>query len=347
MKLSEIVSTEQPTGQTEPTTKLRLSSIMAQEEPNQALNNLKGATIGIPALAGAGYGLYKSRIPQTIGGGISAIGKGVANLPKVVNTQKGTKFAEEVRQAFIEAHSQVVNKFGKDIDTLAIKYPNNSVNLSELVSDLQANPDISKQTLGILKRVPKLDNILENPKLASNINLRDTQDIVNYLQTKVPKNIRTNNFDLLDTINTIKGKQLEAFPELAGTRAEYAKFIEPYKNVKNYFRFNKLLDAIKNRFGGAEGEMAVKKILPPEVVKKLKGYRSGAKLAELPGDIPFLGRFFRSIGGALSVYPMASQAFEVWLNRNDPQAQINAMIGGAPLPPKGSWERDVRMGRGI
>jgi hypothetical protein len=288
-----------------------VESPMAQpnQKPNLAQNMLSaGAGVGMAGLGA--WGLMKSGIPQGIGGGISKLSSGILNMPKVINHQKGTNFAEEIRSSFIKSHTDVVNKFGADIDKLSVKYPQAKVNLSELVSDLQTNPDISKQTLNILKKVPKLKDILKNPKYASNVSLRDAQDIVNHLQTKIPKNIRANNFDLLDTINTIKGQQLEAFPEMAGARAEYAKFIEPYKNVKQYFRFNKLLESVKNKFGGAEGQAAVEKIFPKEVIKKLGGYRAAAKLAEIPQDLPIVGRLFKSMGGALGVAPMALQAID-------------------------------------
>ena len=315
MKLREVMGKEQEnlTG-----TKLKLSSIK-EETSNETLNNIKGAAFGIPALAGAGYGLYKSRIPQTIGRETAQIGRGIVNLPKVLNVNKGTDFAEMVRNSFAEAHTEMVNKFGNEIKGQMVKFPNTKVNLSELLFDLQTNPDISKQTLSILKSTPKLDALMENPKLASSVSLKDAQSIVNHLQTRMPKDIKVNKFDLLDTINTIKGQQLEAFPELSKARSEYRAFIEPYKNVKNYFKFNKVLNAIKNKFGGAEGQVAVEKILPKEVLKKMKGYRSAAKLAELPGDVPFLGKFFRSVGGALSVYPAISGAIDYARN---PQAYL-------------------------
>jgi hypothetical protein len=292
---------------------LKLSSI--KDEPMSS--NPLGSVGGVAALGGAAYGLYKSKIPQNIGKAVGSLGSGIVNMPKIINHQKGTSFAEEIRGAFVKSHSSVVDKFGADIAKLSAKYPQNSVNLSELVSDLQTNPDISKQTLSILKKTPGLDRLLENPKLSANVPLKDAQNMVNYLQTKVPKNIRVNSFDLLDTINEIKGQQLSAFPELEGARAEYRKFIEPYKNVKQYFRFNKLLDSIKNKFGGAEGQAAVEQIFPKEVIKKMGGYRAAAKLAEIPQDLPIVGRMFKSIGGALGIAPMALGALDFQNRMNE------------------------------
>ena len=132
--------------------------------------------------------------------------------------------------------------------------------------------------------------------------------LLNHLETKIPQNIKVNNLDVLDAINTVKGAQLGAFPEMAEIRTNYQTFIEPYKNIKSYFKFNRILNAIKNKFGGAEGEAAAESILPKEVVKKIKGYRAAANLAQMPGETPLIGRWIRNLGSMLVFYPMISQA---------------------------------------
>jgi hypothetical protein len=335
MKLSDVLEEKQE-GITE--SNLKLSSIKDRNPPDEMMNNIKGVAVGVPTAAALAYGLWKSKIPQNIGKGAEALGSGIANLPKVVNVNKGTNFAEQIRKAFIEAHTEKVNQFGGEINKLTAKYPNNTVDLSELLSDLQTNPDISKQTLSVLKKVPKMGSLMENPQLASTVPLRDAQSIVNYLQTKIPREIRIKDFDLLDTINTIKGKQLESFPELAGARGEYRAFIEPYKNVKQFFKFNRLLNAIKNKFGGAEGQAAVEKILPKEVIKKMGGYRSAARLAELPQDIPLVGRTLKSLGGMLSIYPSISGALHYQKQMEEAKKKGAYRIGAfgeiTPLSPE-------------
>jgi hypothetical protein len=282
------------------------------EEPQTSGGGVPGAAIGLGALGGAGYGLYKSGIPQFVGRGVRNVAQGFGNLPKVVNPQKGTDFAQTIRKSFVDAHTEKVNAFGNSLDQLAINNPTRSVSLADSVRDIAENwDDFSSSTKSAIKNTPVLNKYLKLDKTGKmtiignpgNIDLKSTQEIINHINTKVPANIKANNLDLIDTINNIKGAQLEAFPEMEQVRADYRKFIEPYKNVKQYFKFNKLLNAIKNRFGGAEGQVEVEKILPKEVIKKMTGYRSAAKLAEVPGDIPLVGRMFRSVGGALSVAP--------------------------------------------
>ncbi len=283
-------------------------ALKTTQKPNDGVSSLVGGLGGAAVLGGIGFGLAKTGIPQKLGRGIGTIGSGIANMPKVFNVDKGSNFAQQIRGAYTQAHTKAVNKFGIELDALAKSAPKTRVDLSEIIMNLKTDPDISKQTLSILKKVPELNKIWDSPTASSKVPLRNTQNIVNFIQTKVPREIKASNFDLMDTLNSIRGKQLEAFPQLANARAEYAKFIEPYKNVKQYFKFNRILGGMKEKFGGAEGMKAVESILPKETVKKISGYRAAAKMVEIPGDIPLVGRLFRSMGGALGIAPMITQA---------------------------------------
>jgi len=307
------------------------------QQPKNRLADLAGGALGLGAVGLGGLALGKSGIPQAISRGIGNVASGVTNLPKVVNVNKGADFAQQIRGAFVQAHTDTINQFGSQLTELANKNPTKTVSLVDVVDDIVNNwNDLTPSTKSAIKNTPTLNKLIKVEKgiakLSGNpskVSLKATQDIINHLNTKVPANIRANNLDLLDTINNIKGSQLDAFPEMAKVRGEYAKFIEPYKQIKNYFKFNKLLDAIKNKFGGAEGQVAAEKILPKSVIKKMKGYRSAAKLAELPSDLPLVGRMFRSVGGALGVAPMVLQAIE--FKRKMEEAKKKGMYSISPF----------------
>jgi hypothetical protein len=287
------------------------SQYAVPKEEGSAIGDFIGSAIGLGAAGTVAYGIYKSGIPQKIAKGATKIASGVSNISKVNNPNKSSQFAKEIRGEFVKAYKNKIDNFGKDLTGWQAKYPQRGVDLSELVSDIQTNPNLSRQAIGILRRVPKLDNLLENPRLATNVSLNDAQDIVNYINTKIPKSIKFSNFDLLNAANEIRVAQLNAFPEIAQTRADYAPFIENYKNIKPQLGFNKILSAIKNKFGGAEGQVAVEEILPKEVVKKINSFRAAQHISDIPKDIPLLGRFMKSMGGALGVAPMA---FQAWSN---------------------------------
>lgn len=328
------------------------SQYETKEQPIEKSSKLAEVMGGAMGLGGAGlgaYGLAKTGIPQTLIKGVDTVGRGIANLDKVVNIKKGADFAQSIRASFIQAHSDKVATFGNQIEQLSGKYPTQMVSLQGMVDELNNTwGDLSPEARSAIKKTPYLKDMVNVKKpISTNIPLSKSQEIINYMNTKVPKTIRYNNLDVVETLNNIRGSQLEAFPEMEGVRAEYKKFIEPYNQVKSQFKFNKLLNAIKNNFGGSEGRKAVEKILPKDVVKKVGGYRTAAKIAELPQDIPLIGRTLKTIGGMFGYAPMAMAAFRVWQLRNDPEAQYNAMLGIDTKTAKDSFEREVESGRVI
>lgn len=333
-KLSEII------GEEKNSSKLKLSDIQEETSQPSVSDNIRGLGAGAALLGGIGYGLYKSRIPQSAISGFSKFGAGIANLPKVANYNKGNAFANEIRQEFIKAHTNKVNEFGGMLDDLAAKNPTKMVSLQSVVEELDANwNELPSEVKSIVKKTPYLKDMVKakSPK-SSKITLKQSQEIINYINTKVPKNIRANNLDVVDTVNNIKGSQLEAFPEMENVREAYKKFIEPYNQVKGQFKFNKLLTAIKNKFGGAEGQAAVDKILPKEVLKKMSGYRGAAKIAELPQDIPLIGRTLKSLGGISAIAPMVLQAISaIKQNPGNQMGQFFQMATGEN--PEESYRR--------
>jgi len=320
---------------------------MNQQSETKA-NSLLGVTGAIGTAALAGLGLAKTGIPQKVIKGVDTVGRGIANLDKVTNIKKGANFAESIRASFVQAHSDRVATFGNQIEQLSSKYPNNPVSLQSAVEEINANwKELSPEVKTVFKKTPYLKNMVGDKIKIPNtsLSLNKSQEIINYMNTKIPKNIRYNNLEVVDTLNNIRGAQLEAVPEMEGVRAEYKKFIEPYNQVKSKFKFNSLLDSIKNKFGGAEGQVAVEKVMPKEVVKRMGSYKVAAKIAELPQDVPLIGRTLKTIGGMFGYAPMALQAFKIWQLRNDPEGQYNTMLGNPDLPPKGSFQREVLQGR--
>jgi len=329
---------------------------VVQDSPQQSnkfgVSDLAGSVLGVAGAGAAAYGLYKSRLPQNVASKVAQVGRGISDIPTVINKNKSSALAQDIRNSFIQAHSDKIKEFGGKIDELSNLNPNRTISIEDTISDIVKNWDeLSSTTKSALKKTPILDKFLKQVsegKISGNpgkISLKDTQSIINHINTKIPANIRYNNLDLIDIQNNIRGSQLEAFPEMEGIRAEYRKFIEPYKQVKPYFKFNKLLNSIKNSFGGAEGKVAVESILPKNVLKKIDKFRSASNLVELPQDIPLVGRAFKSIGNALSLAPTALQVFEMWKYRKDPESAYRIAMGKDPLPPEGTKERDYLSGR--
>lgn len=324
-------------------TKSRWDSYSTTDSNNNSgigISDVIGSAFGLVAGGAGAYGAYKAGRIAAKGAGFVA--KAVKNMPKVLNVEKGADFAQQIRKAFVEAHTEQTNKFGAKIAELSVKKPNVNVSLESVVEDLKSNwNDLNNETKSVIKKTPVLRDMFsdKNPKLPK-ITLKQSQDVINYLNTKIPKNIRYNNLDVIELVNGIRGSQLADFPEMAGTRAEYSKFIKPYKNIKEYFKFNKLLDSIKNKFGGAEGQSAVEKVLPKDVIKKMGGYRAAAKLWQP----------VRSISrGLLGIAPVLLDAYKFAQDPNKglretftPEMEsIRDELSKIPPPPQGTEKRKI------
>lgn len=228
---------------------------------------------------------------QALGGGLFGLSvgvlaptlKAVANM-KNVKGARAVKDAQQIRGEFFKTKSEAIKKFGSQLKVLAKNKPGASVPLEDFADDFVANVnDMTPQARNAIKRTPQLKGILSGEK--TSLTVKETQDAINYLNTKVPNKPGPIRNEILDSINDLRASQLDAFPEMAGVRDEYRKVIEPFNNVKNYFRFNKLLSAIKNDFGGPEGRQAVESLLSPETVKKMGGMQEAMKMSSALSEL--------------------------------------------------------------
>lgn len=267
---------------------------------------------GVPAIAGT-LGGVADQLTSPINAALGPLAKGAITgtvhtaeaLPAVLNSAKGAQFAQSIRQAFVGVKKAAVDKFGNDLDALAIKNPDKTVSLGDVVKNINENfDDMSTNAKSALRNTPVLRDFLPKadgtvPPAASaemdNVKLSDIQKIINHMNTKIPGNIKSSDLDLLNTLQDVKAAQLDAFPEMSQIRANYAQVAQPHQNLQNYFKFNKLLGAIKGGFGGDEGQQAIEKLLPPDVLQKIGSYKNaiglvnGVKKAGIATGIGALG----------------------------------------------------------
>ena len=219
---------------------------------------------------------------------LNMLGNTLGALPTALNSAKASQFAQSVRQAFVGVKKAAVDKFGSDIADLAAKNPDKTVSLGDVVKNISDNwTDMSNNAKSAFKSTPILRDFIPQadgtvPPGASaemeNVKLSDIQKIINHLNTHVPGNIKSNDLDLLNTLSDVKAAQLDAFPQMAKVRSDYSQIAQPYKNVQNYFKFNKVLGGIKSGFGGDEGQNAVNQLLPKDVLRRMSSYKSAANL---------------------------------------------------------------------
>lgn len=235
------------------------------------------------SLATAGIGAI-SKV-QTLGKGIfNGVKSGVGNIGKFFNfNKKGLDLATKVRGVAAEAKSSAVEQFGKTLDDLANANPDKSISLQEVIDGIKKNlidPEsgITSEAKSVFKRTPVLKDMLKNIDddgyiSPNNVSLGKTQEIINYINTKIPKNIKYNNLDVLDVQNDIRAAQLDAFPEMQQAREAYGKFANDYNLVKSALKPGSTLNTIKNNFSGnVEKQEAAKRILGP-ILNQMKNYR--------------------------------------------------------------------------
>lgn len=221
------------------------------------------------------------------GKAIGIVGGTLEQLPAAVNPAKAAQLAQSIRGAFVGVKKAAVDKFGSDIDNLATQNPDKTVSLTNVVDDINKNwQELSNNAKTAFKNTPILKDFVKQedgaiPVDADKVSLSDVQKIINHLNTKVPANIKANDLDLLNTLHDVRASQLDAFPEMASVKSDYAKVAQPYKDVQNYFRFNRVLNGIKGDFGGDEGQQAVNKLLPSDVLKNIGNYKNALGVVDV------------------------------------------------------------------
>lgn len=217
---------------------------------------------------------------------LAPIIRGAANL-RNLSVDKEVKVSQDIRKEFYGVKDAAVKKFEGQLNDIALKNPGRKVDIGNFIDDLSNDikvGDIDPTAKNALRRVPAIKKMLDG-KSGTELTVKQVQEIINDINTKIPVNIKKNHFEILDAVNNLKASQLEAFPEMAGVRADYQKVIEPFNNVKNQFKFNKIYKAIESGFQGGEGEYAVRQLLSPETIKKMGGIKEAQRLSSASGEL--------------------------------------------------------------
>lgn len=265
---------------------------------NEALASTTGfmAALSIPDL------LTKGKVSQ----GIDKAGKGLISgtdqAVKDAVTNK-TGFLQDVRSAFYDAKSAASEKYGAGLEEMA-NNPNNAgtvVNLRPVVDQLNAEIAYEPKLRNAIGKVPQLSSILDNPQVAEKMGIKEAQQIVNDLQSKISSGklkgigVRPDDIPLLDAVHDIKSQMVQAFPDLAELRKDYGDILNRFNMVRNKLKPGNLSKAVKDNFGDVEVEDAAKKLLKdaPEILARMKNYN----LLRKAGKAALLGA--EGVSGAL------------------------------------------------
>ncbi len=226
------------------------------------------------------------RVPGAVLGGAAPLA--IHGAENVLNaTIREVPFLNKFRGLLFRAKNQAAERFGQQIDELSKANPDRTVSLRDAVENIKQEAAYEPKLNSIISRSPMLKNIVENPEVADNLTLQQSQAILNDIKSKIPLGklngntpSRPDDMPIYDLIDDIRGSQLEAFPEMAEVKKEYGKFAKNYDMIRRAGALrpgstSKFLDVNAGRsgFGEPETREAVKQIAPA-AYQKAKGYRT-------------------------------------------------------------------------
>lgn len=232
---------------------------------------------GVNAGVGAALG---SAVPL-VSGAFKNIGEAIRKLPTRVSDNKAVQFATKIRQAYTNTKTEAVKKFGGTLEKLSKDNPTKKIDLynNSTIQDIITDPDLSVEAKNVFNKTPILRDIISGKK--TDVTVKEAQDIANYLQFKVPANIKSQHLDITDVINEVKSAQASAFPEeMASLRTEYARIAQPFKDLRSQMKLQNVLSSVDKNFGGAVQRSQLKDLFAdnPELLKEMGGYRNAGRL---------------------------------------------------------------------
>lgn len=231
--------------------------------------------------------------------------QGLKNIAKPIkNIAKMDEFASEVRGSMFGRKKELGQALDKSISELSASRPNDTINLKDAmyqikgaIQDVENNSGLASEINQTLRKIkdPKISSkirgFIDNPETASELSLRDAEDIKRAisqsptLSTKGAQgkfaNWTNGDREMLDLVDEIKSAQADVFPELSEIRQPYSEFMSHYRNVKNMFKPGRLIKNIEGKFGDKEIEKSVKGILPEKTYKDIKNVRTAKKVAKV------------------------------------------------------------------
>lgn len=248
----------------------------------------QGVGLGIDVMAGTAA----NKLAGTMVNGLSQARLPSMELPGAIKnaTTGETQFLNKIRGEFVKSKQAAVDKFGDQLDALAIKNPDAKVNISSVLDELKQEVAQEPKLKSAINRVPGLKSMLDSESTTGELSLKESQKIINDLTSKVPTvklrgaNVRPDDIPLIDAIHNIRAAQLEAFPEMSAVRSEYGRVLGDYGLIRNRIKPGSLQSNLRRGFGDVELDAAVKRLLPKEVLGQIKSYARTVNAGRLLRD---------------------------------------------------------------
>ena len=178
----------------------------------------------------------KERVLKGVGGAAAGVGFGLAGRATrdLFNLKvRPTQFINKVQKGFHTAKRNALDKFSSQLDGLAKNNPDRFVSLRDVVTRLREETAFNPKLGSAVNRTDTLRRLVENPELANQVTIKETQAIINQFKNKLPRGkFTSDDIPLFDALDDIRGAQLDAFPEMEAVRSAYANVIQRYNLFK-------------------------------------------------------------------------------------------------------------------
>jgi hypothetical protein len=142
----------------------------------------------------------------------------------------------------------------------------------------------TKKILSVLKRSETLqqsvDQLFENPELANKMTLRQSQDLINAIESNISqaklagRGVRPSDVNLLKLVKELKRGQSKIWPEMRTLRKEYGNIVGPFRKLKNQTTFARFLNNMKNQksiWNDKEAQQFIKANLSKQLIDDIGG----------------------------------------------------------------------------
>lgn len=256
--------------------------------------------IGLKGAVG-GAKLAKTAVTKPIEA-MGAVARGIRSIPQT--TRQGfPAFGQKVRSAYSDISKTLMGEFDDAMTKLEATQPNTTINIRNVIERAkliaQEDPAVARRLDSAVRRAfPKGDvtlaELLNNPDLANQVTLRQSQQVIASLKAvpslpgklaKQGSSYTDIDMELLDMAKDIRHAQLEAFPQFKESVSKYASVSDALRKTKKFFTERSLEGSVKGGFGSAEEEKIVGEILPNNVMQAIKDARLGQSIKHGAGVV--------------------------------------------------------------
>lgn len=289
---------------------------------------LQGAKVG--ALGGAAYTPTEDIVgmPQRLGqattgavtgGVLTGLGYAIAKGKNWLNPKNQLKLAEEVRGSLTNVKNDLIEKYG-EVYNRTIKGGKGEVSLQEpllnlidesddIVNTLKGNQEIAEALAKGEPNAKRVMNIVETfmqEKSPIKLSLREADALQKYIKSlpsigsklaslSKGRQVDFSNADrvLLNFANDIKSQVMNLAPEMNLVNKEYGQFMNNYKQIRPYLKWNNAVTNFKNIHQLDPAILdKIQQTIPKDVMNKiltLNRTERAAKIARWIGGIGAAG----------------------------------------------------------